>query len=125
MREKMRSELGQKDPDLFDLKQDQGGITDIEFLVQYAVLRWSYRYPELMRWTDNIRVLETLSMVGLMTASETRDLQEAYRVLRHEIHARTLQKTPTRVVSAPFTQWRTRVRDMWQKIVIDGLWDAE
>lgn len=125
MREKMRSELGQKDPDLFDLKQDEGGITDIEFLVQYAVLRWSYRYPELMRWTDNIRVLETLSNVGLITASETQVLQEAYRVLRHEIHARTLQKTPTRVVSDPFTQWRTRVRDMWQKIVIDGLWDAE
>src|SRR5699024_3964221 len=26
---------------LFDLKQDAGGIVDIEFMVQYAVLAWS------------------------------------------------------------------------------------
>ena len=28
----------------FDLKQDAGGIVDIEFMVQYAALAWSWRY---------------------------------------------------------------------------------
>lgn len=38
MREKMRGHLGGKKTDRFMLKQDAGGITDIEFLAQYLVL---------------------------------------------------------------------------------------
>ena len=48
-------------PTLLDVKQDPGGITDIEFLVQYLVLREAYRYPDLVRWSDNIRQLEALA----------------------------------------------------------------
>ena len=33
----------------FHLKQSEGGIVDIEFMVQYAVLAWSHRVPELAR----------------------------------------------------------------------------
>src|SRR5690606_28596463 len=72
MRQKMRENLathttqGGVDPSAFtaaasfDLKQDAGGIVDIEFMVQYAVLAWSCRYPELLRFTDNIRILDGL-----------------------------------------------------------------
>ena len=31
----------------FDLKQDAGGMIDIEFIVQYLVLRHAARYPQL------------------------------------------------------------------------------
>src|SRR5690606_8440563 len=44
----------------FDLKQDAGGIVDIEFMVQYAALAWSHQYPQLHRYTDNIRILDGL-----------------------------------------------------------------
>ena len=39
MRARMRRELSKAGPGQFDLKQDAGGIADIEFLVQYWVLR--------------------------------------------------------------------------------------
>jgi glutamate-ammonia-ligase adenylyltransferase len=39
MREKMRAHLGNKHRDRFDIKADEGGITDIEFITQYLVLR--------------------------------------------------------------------------------------
>ena len=39
MREKMRKHLAGKKAGRFMLKQDSGGITDIEFLAQYLVLR--------------------------------------------------------------------------------------
>ena len=42
MREKMRAHLSAKKPGRFMLKQDKGGITDIEFLVQYLVLQYSH-----------------------------------------------------------------------------------
>ncbi|MCS6036895.1 hypothetical protein LNQ52_13290 [Klebsiella pneumoniae subsp. pneumoniae] len=39
MREKMRARLGNKHPNRFNIKADAGGITDIEFITQYLVLR--------------------------------------------------------------------------------------
>ncbi|MFH4289554.1 hypothetical protein WAJ05_22140, partial [Acinetobacter baumannii] len=45
MRQKMKDHLGsskeQKKDGIFHLKQDAGGIVDIEFMAQYAVLAWS------------------------------------------------------------------------------------
>src|SRR5690606_33522391 len=44
MRQRMRLELGTPvGTPLFDLKQDTGGLVDIEFIVQYLVLGWSAR----------------------------------------------------------------------------------
>jgi glutamate-ammonia-ligase adenylyltransferase len=37
---------------------------DIEFMVQYAVLAWSPGEPELARWSDNVRILDTLAGTG-------------------------------------------------------------
>lgn len=42
MREKMRAHLGNKHRDRFDIKADEGGITDIEFITQYLVLRYAH-----------------------------------------------------------------------------------
>src|SRR5690606_18581919 len=66
----------------FDLKQDAGGIVDIEFMVQYAVLAWSCRYPELLRYTDNIRILDGLRDAGLIPGEDVQQLQEAYKAYR-------------------------------------------
>ena len=52
----------------FDIKQDPGGIADIEFLVDYWVLAHSAEYPELVEFPDNIRQLEALERVGLVPA---------------------------------------------------------
>lgn len=92
MRERMRTELGSKDPaKQFNLKQDRGGIADIEFLVQYAVLRYAHAHPELTHWTDNIRQLDMLRDLGLIPERDAMALQDAYRCLRHLTHRATLQ----------------------------------
>ncbi|MGH8312350.1 MAG: bifunctional [glutamate--ammonia ligase]-adenylyl-L-tyrosine phosphorylase/[glutamate--ammonia-ligase] adenylyltransferase, partial [Gammaproteobacteria bacterium] len=52
----------------FDLKLDVGGLTDIEFLVQYWVLANAATHPTLLDWTDNIRNLEGLVATGVLTA---------------------------------------------------------
>ena len=43
MRQRMRKELDRSDGRVFDLKHGQGGIGDIEFLVQYLVLQHARR----------------------------------------------------------------------------------
>ncbi|MCB1719988.1 MAG: bifunctional glutamine synthetase adenylyltransferase/deadenyltransferase, partial [Candidatus Competibacteraceae bacterium] len=53
MRERMRAELDASTEENFDLKQGPGGIADIEFMVQYAVLANAWRWPDLLIFTDN------------------------------------------------------------------------
>jgi len=94
MRQKMRDNLGSKDTSgqQFHLKQDQGGIVDIEFLVQYGVLAWSHQHPELLQVTDNMRLLDAFAKAGLMAPQDCQTLQEIYLSYRAETHRRALQK---------------------------------
>ncbi|MBI3772499.1 MAG: bifunctional [glutamate--ammonia ligase]-adenylyl-L-tyrosine phosphorylase/[glutamate--ammonia-ligase] adenylyltransferase [Gammaproteobacteria bacterium] len=117
MRERMRRELSQSKAEMFDLKQDEGGIADIEFLVQYAVLRWSGQRPALLRWTDNIRLLETLAAEGLMSEVDAQRLADAYRRYRAVVHRRTLQELPALVEAGEFTEWRGHVGRIWREFM--------
>ena len=94
MRQKMRDNLGSKDTSgqQFHLKQDAGGIVDIEFLVQYGVLAWSHRHPELLGVTDNMRLLDAFAACGLMDSKDCQTLQDTYLTYRAETHRRALQK---------------------------------
>ncbi len=78
----------------FHLKQGVGGIVDIEFMVQYAVLAWSHRVPELARWSDNVRILETLGREGLFERQECEALTQAYLAYRSAAHQLSLQQQP-------------------------------
>ena len=90
MRERMRQEVAKSRADEFDLKFDRGGLGDIEFLVQYAVLAWAYKYPHITRFTDNIRILEQFRTLDLFTNAEINCLTEGYLQLRAQIHQRAL-----------------------------------
>ncbi len=70
MRLRMRRELSKAGPGQFDIKQDAGGIADIEFLVQYWVLAAAHAHPDLLTYTDNIRQLEGLAAVGVLDAGD-------------------------------------------------------
>ncbi len=93
MREKMRAHLdtGGKEKG-FDLKQGAGGIIDIEFMVQYLVLAWSYKYPELMKFSDNVRQLEAAALVGLLNAEKAAKMIDTYKLYRGRTHRLTLQQ---------------------------------
>ena len=63
----------------FDVKHDRGGIVDIEFMVQYWVLRWAHAHPDVAAFTDNIRILEALAGAGLIPAERAELLCSSYR----------------------------------------------
>ncbi|WP_045856982.1 bifunctional [glutamate--ammonia ligase]-adenylyl-L-tyrosine phosphorylase/[glutamate--ammonia-ligase] adenylyltransferase [Teredinibacter purpureus] len=125
MREKMRAHLGSdKHNDgtaAFHLKQDRGGIVDIEFMVQYAVLAWANKVPALTRFTDNIRILESLAQSNLLSAQEVDKLTSAYKALRSLGHRLTLQQQPSLVkadqLSEDVTIAREQVTRLWKTIV--------
>jgi glutamate-ammonia-ligase adenylyltransferase len=117
MRTKMRESLDKSGRGRFDLKQGRGGIADIEFMVQYSILRWAYRYPELAVWSDNIRLLEGLGRLDLLPGTAAADLTEAYKALRAAYHRSALQDTPTTVADEVLLDSRERVASLWRELM--------
>lgn len=101
----------------FDIKQDAGGIVDIEFMVQFAVLAQSYNIPELARWSDNIRILECLEESGILTADEALLLRRAYKYYRSVGHSLQLQKMPIVVAASEFEVEREQVITIWNRLL--------
>ena len=114
MRARMRSELDCSDDEHFDLKQGVGGIADIEFMVQYAVLRWANQYPELLAFTDNLRLLEVLVRLELFTTDIGSSLHDAYFAYRAEIHRCALQESDMLVDRSAFSEHRNAVARVWR-----------
>ena len=121
MRAKMRANLDKTSADRFDLKQGPGGIADIEFMVQYALLRWAAEYPALADWTDNIRQLETLARLGLLPGQAAEDLTQAYKALRAAYHRSALQEQPKTIPIDQLQAERERVRDLWRTLMEDSV----
>jgi glutamate-ammonia-ligase adenylyltransferase len=117
MRARMREQLDRSRPGGFDLKQGPGGIADIEFMVQYAVLRWASAHPDLADWTDNIRILETLSRHDLLPRGAADDLARAYKSLRAAYHRSALLDEPTTVGHDRLAEERQRVQDLWRRLL--------
>lgn len=119
MREKMRAHLGNKHRDRFDIKADEGGITDIEFITQYLVLRDAHSKPKLTRWSDNVRILELLAQNDIMDEHEALALTRAYTTLRDELHHLALQEQPGHLPLDCFNTERELVRACWQKWLVE------
>jgi glutamate-ammonia-ligase adenylyltransferase len=114
MRERMHKEQTRAGDD-FDIKRDAGGLTDIEFLVQYQVLKNAAARPALLDWTDNIRNLEGLVAEGVVTADIGEFLADTYREFRRIVHRRTLEGRPARIPAAEAEPRRSRVRALWHE----------
>lgn len=54
-------------------------MVDIEFMTQFATLVWSWQYPELSVYTDNIRIQDALANTHLLTPEDELWLQDTYR----------------------------------------------
>jgi glutamate-ammonia-ligase adenylyltransferase len=117
MRRRMVSEKASRKPGVFALKQDSGGIADIEFMVQYGVLAGAHAHPGLRRYTDNIRLLDELSRSGMLSADQARMLADAYRAYRARIHRLTLQEQPPEVPAERFATERHAVQAIWREVM--------
>jgi len=117
MREKMRKHLGKDAKDgKFSLKQGSGGIVDIEFMVQFAVLAWSHDHPQLVRWSDTIRILESLAQCGLFSEQDALRLIDAYKRFRSAGHRAQLHNQLAEIALSEFVVEREHVAQQWRKL---------
>jgi glutamate-ammonia-ligase adenylyltransferase len=115
MRRRMRKELARGTADRFDLKQDPGGLADIEFLIDYWVLSSAREYPSLVEYPDNVRQLEALEATGLVAAETCASLKADYLALRAQTHELALSDGGRLVAAAPFESLRRRIRLLWEE----------
>jgi glutamate-ammonia-ligase adenylyltransferase len=103
---------------LFDLKHDSGGIVDVEFCVQYLVLRDSHAHPELTENLGNIKLLHRAGAAGLIPVDIAQAAADAYRELRRQQHAIKLSGAEfARVPPAAMESVREAVRTLWQQVM--------
>ncbi|ADU70685.1 bifunctional [glutamate--ammonia ligase]-adenylyl-L-tyrosine phosphorylase/[glutamate--ammonia-ligase] adenylyltransferase [Pantoea sp. At-9b] len=115
MREKMRAHLSNKHKGRWEIKTDEGGITDIEFIAQYLVLGYAAQQPALTRWSDNVRIFELMAQHDIMPDEEARALTHAYVTLRDALHHLALQELPGHVEPEAFAAERATVNASWQR----------
>jgi glutamate-ammonia-ligase adenylyltransferase len=116
MRDKMAAEKARHDETQADVKHDPGGIVDIEFMVQYWVLRWAHDHPGLTRHTENIQLLEALKAEGLLEPARAELLTQAYRRYLSVEHRLKLMERGSRADPAELGDWPEKVRAIWDEV---------
>ena len=113
MRQRMRKELDRSDEAVFDLKHGSGGIGDIEFLVQYLVLKEAHTCPDVVFYSDNIRQLDALVATGRLDQESGQRLQDVYRSYRLHQHHLVLDGQKALSDGEKFREEREFVEKIW------------
>ena len=116
---KMRQRMHEAYPNrstLFDLKQDTGGMIDIEFIVQYLVLRHASQHPQLTANAGNIALLHRSAELGLIDPASAGAVADAYRAMRKLQHQLRLQGSEARVEASVVAPHAAAVTQLWQAI---------
>lgn len=115
MRKKLHDAYPNK-TELFDLKHDTGGMIDIEFMVQFLVLRDAAQYPRLTGDIGNIALLKLCGDLGLIDPVLSGKVADAYRTFRKLQHQIRLQGVERARVE--------RERVIEEVAAVVALWDA-
>ena len=120
MRARMHQHLEKHSPGRFDLKQGSGGMTDLEFITQFLVLREAARLPALVEWPDNRRQLEALARASVIKPEEEIRLVEIYDAYRAWFHSQDLQQADHLAEDELFRPERSDIQALWQKYLLDA-----
>ncbi len=116
---RVRQQSDRSDAVWFDLKHGVGGITDIEFMVQYTCLCWASQHTTLRVHTDNLRLLEVIAQLALWPRDDCQLVHDAYFAYRAQAHRCALREVDGLVAQAALQEWRAGVTAVWQRLMID------
>jgi glutamate-ammonia-ligase adenylyltransferase len=116
------SEGHPNDSGQFDIKHDIGGMVDIEFIVQYLVLRFSHQHKKLLGNLGNIALLGIAAEEELIEQADAGEVAQAYRIYRehqHRIRLDGAEKTRIRPeeMDLVLTASKDAVVRLWQKVL--------
>ena len=104
---------------LFDLKHDAGGMIDIEFIVQFLVLRYAAEHPAMTEDIGNIALLKLAGDLHLIDARLSVMVGDAYRLFRKLQHQiRLTGHDRARVELTRVAEPRQAVEQLWQQVLL-------
>ena len=114
MRARMRAAHDRSREPLFDLKQGEGGLVDLEFLLQALVLTHAERVPELIETRETAELIARCGAAGLLSMEQTEQALAAHGVLLARGLACTLDGR-ARIVHSDdsIDQARSCIRRLW------------
>ncbi|MDH5393677.1 MAG: bifunctional [glutamate--ammonia ligase]-adenylyl-L-tyrosine phosphorylase/[glutamate--ammonia-ligase] adenylyltransferase [Gammaproteobacteria bacterium] len=122
MRAKMRQHLGSEaDSELFQLKQDRGGLVDIEFIVQFAVLSVANKKPKILNCSSTIELIELLADFSCWQRERADTLIACYRHYRNLTHQRALDEASLLFDPAEIGQCRDKIKRIWLDVLKEEL----
>jgi glutamate-ammonia-ligase adenylyltransferase len=117
MRARMRAELDRGRDGHFDLKQGPGGLVDLEFALQAAVLQHAAEQPSLLRWRATPLLIEALRRSGLVERETAQALTTAHASLLQRALDCSLDARPRVVVAdLELEAARNRVQALWSAL---------
>ena len=97
-------------------------MVDIEFIVQFLVLAYSHKFPQLICNLGNIALLRIAGEVSLIQGQTARQVGDAYRLLRarqHRLRLDGAEKTRVDLASEPkLIEAKDSVLALWQEIFL-------
>ncbi|MCB1568883.1 MAG: bifunctional [glutamate--ammonia ligase]-adenylyl-L-tyrosine phosphorylase/[glutamate--ammonia-ligase] adenylyltransferase [Xanthomonadales bacterium] len=116
MRQRMRAELDRSDGLKFDLKQGEGGLVDLEFLLQAGALICAPQRPAVTAHTHTLDLLGALAELGFVDEATASALRQAHAVLSARALACTLDARARLVPMDPdLSLARTAIIDAWRQ----------
>lgn len=111
MRAKMRAELDRSKAGMFDLKQGQGGLVDLEFLLQSLVLEHAATRPGVLACQDTHGLVLAIQEAGIVDEETRSQLQAAHEILLSRSLDCSLDRRARRIVpDAPVERARAAIK---------------
>ncbi|MGB1311655.1 MAG: hypothetical protein ACPG47_10600, partial [Leucothrix sp.] len=85
---------------------------------QYMILANANNHPGLVKWSDNIRQLESLQQHDLLTEERANQLATTYRTLRNHVHRLALQEQKAFVPKQKFKAEKEFIRQCWTDLIV-------
>ena len=99
LKRRIETEKSRESRAFVDFKYGSGGITDLEFLVQFLQIRYGQVHARV-RTPDLARAVQALQLAGALSAHESESLLAAHRFLRHvENHYQLMEEWASREIS--------------------------
>ena len=113
MREKMFATHPPKDS---DVKYARGGVVDVEFIVQYLILAYANKLPQLLDNYGNIALLHIAADAGLISHTLADQARTAYRFYRQQQHNTRLRDADKVEINEEVMGYYQSVRELWAQV---------
>ncbi|OSI07286.1 bifunctional glutamine-synthetase adenylyltransferase/deadenyltransferase [Neisseria animaloris] len=113
MREKM---FATHPPEDSNVKYARGGVVDVEFIVQYLILAYAGKHPQLLDNYGNIALLNIAADAGLIDKTLAEQSQTAYRFYRQQQHNAKLRDVGKLAVNEQVQAYYGSVKKLWEQV---------